>query len=100
MLLDMQISVTKEGAKMKYKIFYDTTEIGVLEINTDGKYRYTPNMEGVEEVKNRVSLSYDLMEKSDWRDPISFFKERLDNASGFQSDVIAYHTDLFRMVKM
>ncbi len=85
---------------MKYKIFYDTTEIGVLEINTDGKYRYTPNMEGVKEVKDKISLSNELQIKSEWRDPIPFFKERLDNASGFQSDIIAYHTDLFRMVKM
>lgn len=85
---------------MKYKIFYDTTEIGVLEINTEGKYRYTPNEAGVEKVKNEISLSYDLKEKTEWRDPIPFFKERLDNASGFPSDVIAYHTDLFRMVRI
>lgn len=84
---------------MKYLIFYDTTEIGVLEINAEGKHRYTPNESGVEKVKQKISLSYELMQKTDWRDPISFFKERLDNASGFQSDVIAYHTDLFRMVK-
>ena len=100
MLLDMQISVTKEGKNRKYKIFYGPIEIGVLEINTDGKYRYTPNEKGLEEVKNQVSLNNELLKKSDWRDPIPFFKERLDNASGFQSDVIAYHTDLFRMVKM
>lgn len=85
---------------MKYKIFYDTTEIGVLEINTDGKYRYTPNMEGVEEVKDKISLSNELQIKSEWRDPIPFFKERLDNASGFQSDVIAYHTDRFVMKRI
>lgn len=82
---------------MKYEVFYEKIKIGVLEINTDGKYRYTPNMEGVEKVKNSVSLSYDLMEKSEWRDPIPFFKERLDNASGFQCDIIAYHTDRFSM---
>lgn len=85
---------------MKYIVFYGQTEIGVLEINSKGMYRYTPNMEGVEEVKDKISLSNELQVKSEWRDPIPFFKERLDNASGFQSDVIAYHTDLFRMVKM
>ncbi len=85
---------------MKYRVFYDQIEIGVLEINSEGMHRYTPNMEGVEEVKNRVSLSYDLMEKSEWRDPIPFFKERLDNASGFQCDVIAYHTDRFVMKRI
>ena len=93
----MQISVTKEGKKMKYKIFYGPIEIGVLEINTDGKYRYTPNEKGLEEVKDKISLSNELQVKSDWRDPIPFFKERLDNASGFQCDIIAYHTDRFIM---
>ena len=85
---------------MKYKIFYDTTEIGVLEINSEGMHRYTPNMEGVEEVKDKISLSNELQIKSEWRDPIPFFKERLDNASGFQSDVIAYHTDRFVMKRI
>lgn len=85
---------------MKYKIFYDKIEIGVLEINTDGKYRYTPNEKGLEEVKDKISLSNELQVESDWRDPIPFFKERLDNASGFQREIIAYHTDLFKMVKM
>lgn len=85
---------------MKYKVFYDTTEIGVLEINSKGKHRYTPNEAGLEEVKNKISLSNELQVESDWRDPIPFFKERLDNASGFQCDVIAYHTDLFRLLKM
>ena len=42
----MQISVTKEGTEMKYKIFYGPTEIGVLEINTNSKYLYTPNEKG------------------------------------------------------
>ena len=96
----MQISVTKEGTEMKNKIFYGPTEIGVLEINTDGKYRYTPNEKVLEEVKNQVSLNNELLKKSDWRDPIPFFKERLDNASGFQSDVIAYHTDRFVMKRI
>ena len=85
---------------MKYIVIYGQTEIGELEINSKGMHRYTPNMEGEEEEKVKISLSNELQVKSEWRDPIPFFKERLDNASGFQSDVIAYHTDLFRMVKM
>ena len=96
----MQISVTKEGTEMKYKIFYDTTEIGVLEINTDGKYRYTPNEKGLEEVKNQVSLNNELLKKSDWRDPIPFFQNRISDATRFsQEKDIKNQTDPFRMIR-
>lgn len=85
---------------MKYQIFYKETLIGVLEINEEGQYRYTPDVEAVETLKNEVPLTREMLEKSDWREPIPFFKERIENGSRFNLDVIRYHTDLFKMVKV
>lgn len=84
---------------MKYIILYKETKIGVLEINNEGKYKYTPEEAGIDAIKNTVSLNHEMLQKSDWRDPIPFFKERIDNASRFSKTEIAYHTDFFRMVK-
>jgi hypothetical protein len=86
--------------KLKYQIFYKETLIGVLEINEEGQYRYTPDVEAVETLKNEVPLTREMLEKSDWREPIPFFKERIENGSRFNLDVIRYHTDLFKMVKV
>lgn len=86
--------------KLKYQIFYKETLIGVLEINEKGQYRYTPDVEAVESLKNEVPLTREMIEKSDWREPIPFFKERIENGSRFNLDVIRYHTDLFKMVKV
>lgn len=85
---------------MKYTIFYKDTKIGVLEINTDGQHRYTPNDEGINAVKNEVALTHEMMEKTGWREPIPFFKNRIENATRFNREhEIDSHTDLFRMIK-
>lgn len=83
---------------MKYMILYKEIKIGVLEISEAGQYKYTPDENGVRAVKNEVSLPHDLLEKSDWREPIPFFKERIDNAKKFSLEEISYHTDFFKMV--
>ena len=84
---------------VKYTILYKETKIGLLEINENGLYRYTPNEDGVNAIKEIVSLNHEFFEKSDWREPIAFFKERIDNASRFSKDEICYHTDFFKMLK-
>ncbi len=84
---------------MKYEIYCKNTLIGVLEINSDGQYKYTPNNEGVEVAKKEVSLIHEMQVKSDWREPIPFFKNRIDNAKRFSDGkIIAYHTDPFKMI--
>lgn len=84
---------------MKYTILYNGVEIGVLETNAAGQHKYTPNDEGIERVKNEVSLIREMLVASDWREPIPFFSERIENAKRFNLDVIGYQTDLFTMVK-
>lgn len=83
---------------IKYIVFYKKTKIGMLEINEKGQHRYTPNKEGVEVAIKEVSLTHDMLEKSDWREPIPFFKNRLDNAKRFSMmDEICSQTDDFKM---
>lgn len=85
---------------MKYTIFYDEVKIGVLEINERGQHKYTPDENGVEQVKDKVLLMHDMLEKTDWRDPIPFFENRIENAKRFSHENDIYsHTDCFRMVK-
>ena len=83
---------------MKYEIYCKNTLIGVLEINKEGKYRYTPNDEGIKIAKMDVSLSHEMLEKTDWMEPIPFFKNRIDNSERFsKGEIISYHTDPFSM---
>ena len=85
---------------MIYTVFYGKTQIGVLEINDRGQHRYTPDVIGTETVKTSISLFHELLEKSDWRDPILLFKNRIDDASRFsQEDYISNQTDNFVLVK-
>lgn len=83
---------------IKYIIFYKEIQIGILEINENDQYKYTPDSKGLESVKNEVSLIHEMTEASDWRNPIPFFKNRIDNAKRFNREKdITTHTDWFRM---
>lgn len=83
----------------KYQVFYKEKQIGLLEVNEQGQHRYTANSEAVDSIKNEVPLIPEMLNGTDWVDPIPFFKERLDNGSRFDLTVIQYHTDLFKMVQ-
>ena len=85
---------------MEYTVFYKDTKIGVLEINADGLHRYSPDFKGIDAIKDEVVLIHEMQEKTEWRTPISFFKNRIEKASRFNREHdIDSHTDLFRMVK-
>ena len=87
--------------KMKYEIYYKNTLIGVLEVNIDGQHKYTPNKEGVQIAKKDVSLSHEMQVQSDWREPIPFFKNHIENAKRFSDGkIIDYHTDPFKMIRV
>ena len=84
---------------MKYNIFYKDVKIGVLEINDEGKHKYTPDDNGVETIKDDVSLF--LLEKTEWTDPIPFFQNRINDAKKFSHEEdIRSHSAFFRMVKI
>lgn len=84
---------------MKYIVFYKDTRIGVLEINDKNQHRYTPDMNGVEKVKDSISIFYEMLIESDWREPIPFFENRIKDAMRFsQEKDISNQTDPFRMV--
>ena len=85
---------------VKFLIYCKDIEIGLLEVNEKGQHKYTPNEEGVARVKDEIHLIHEMLKKSDWRNPIPFFEERIENASRFSLDVISYHTDSFKMVKV
>ena len=85
---------------IKYQVLYKNTEIGILEINDEGKYRYIPNKDNLSQIEDTVSLNHDLKNETDWREPISFFKERIDNASRFSKTEFGYQTDFFKMKVM
>ena len=84
---------------MKYKVYCNNIFIGLLEISDDGRHKYTPDSEGVEIAKKNFSLSHEMVEPSDWREPIPFFKNRIENAKRFsEGKVISSHTDSIKMV--
>lgn len=85
---------------MKYKVFYLETKIGVLEINEKNKYKYTPDVEGTQKVKKNIEIFYEMLVASDWRDPIPFFQNRINDAKRFsQEKDIKNQTDPFRMIR-
>ena len=91
--------ILRTGEQMKYEIYFKNTLIGVLEVNIDGQHKYTPNKEGVEIAQTGVSLSHEMQVESDWREPIPFFKNRIENAKRFSDGkIIGYHTDSFKMI--
>ena len=64
---------------MKYKVFYQKTKIGVLEINEKNQYKYTPDVKGTQKVKESIEIFYEMLVASDWRDPIPFFQNLVYN---------------------
>ena len=82
-----------------YQVFYKDVEIGLLEVNEQGQHRYVVNSEAVNKIKDEVPLIPEMLNGTEWGEPIPFFKERLENGSRFDLTVIQYHTDFFRMVK-
>lgn len=84
----------------KYTVLYGETQIGVLEINERGQHRYTPDIDGIETVKKSISLFYELLEKSEWREPIPVLANRLADAKRFgEVDYISNQTDNLILVK-
>lgn len=85
---------------MKYIVFYKNTKIGVLEINDKNQHKYTPDKNGVQEVKDCISIFYEMLVESDWREPIPFFENRINDAKRFsQEKDIRNQTDPFRMIR-
>ena len=85
---------------MQYKVFYQKTKIGVLEINEKNQYKYTPDVKGTQKVKKSIEIFYEMLVASDWRDPIPFFQNRISDATRFsQEKDIKNQTDPFRMIR-
>ncbi len=86
---------------MTYTVFYRETKIGILEINDKGQHKYTPDIEGVKTVKSSISIFHELLEKSDWREPIPVLKNHIEDARKFsQHSYISNQTDDFILVKV
>lgn len=93
------VNTRKEGRMKKvYNVFHGNVKIGRLEINEEGKHRYTPDENGVKSVADDVPLSHELLEASDWREPIPFFQVRLEDAERFgRTDKVTTHRDRIRL---
>ena len=86
---------------MKYKIFYEDTLIGILEIDEKNQYKYTPDEEGTDLKRNEISIFPELLDKYDEQKPIALFKSRIKDAEYFgNTDVISKQTDPFKLVKV
>lgn len=84
----------------KYEIFYRDILIGVLLINQEGLYKYTPNA-NTEKVKAEISVINEMLTGTDWVEPIPFFKNRIDAAKRFSlEDDISTKKDQFRFKKV
>ena len=78
-----------------YKVYYEGQKIGTLEVE-NGKHRYTPDEEGVLIKKNELSVFPELFNKTEWREPIPLFQNRIDDAKRFGiEDEIRNQTDGF-----
>ncbi len=86
---------------MVFTVFFKEIKIGTLQIDKKGQHKYIPDFKGVEKVKHEASLIHEMLEETDWREPIPFFKNRIDNASRLGNlDEIKYQTDFFKMVRV
>ena len=85
----------------KYEVYYRDVLIGSLFVNSDYKYHYEPNFEGVEKVKDTACLLRVMEEgTTDFGDPIPFFQERLRYMKLWKLGVINYQTDKFVIKKI
>ena len=85
---------------MKYIVFYKDIKIGVLEIKNKGQHKDTPDKIGTQKVKDSISIFYEMLVESDWREPIPFFANRINDAKRFlQDNDISNQTDPFRMIR-
>ena len=83
---------------ISYAVFYSDIKIGHLEINETGKHRYTPIEGRIEYIKASCSLFPELWKKSEWREPIPLFKNRIEDARRFHCEKdIQNQTDDFRL---
>lgn len=84
-----------------YQLFYREHFIGILEVNPENKYKFTPDKEGVNRAKEITSLTKEMMEGTDgFVDPIPFFQNRLMNMKRNGLDRINYQTDFFLLKKI
>lgn len=87
--------------KAKYEIFYKDILVGVLLINQEGLYKYTPDSANTEKVKAKVSLISEMLTGTDWCEPIPYFKNRIEAAKRFSlEDDISTQKDLIVFKKV
>lgn len=83
---------------IKYRVFYNDIEMGMLAINDKGQHKFMPIEEPLSRIKDN-KLFYELYEKTEWREPIPVFENRIKDARRFQQEKdIWSHTDRFRLL--
>ena len=87
---------------MRYRIFYEDVEIGMLEVSADvNQHKYNTNPDGIVFVNEYAPLTKKMLEgTNNWEEAIPFFKNRIEDAKRFShEECIAKHPDNIRMVK-
>ena len=84
---------------MLYDVYYRDVKIGELEVNANGKHKYTPTEDALK-VKDQLILPSDFLTKTDgFVEPIPFFANRIKNCQRFpNSKEIGYQTDNYRLI--
>lgn len=80
----------------RYEVFYKDELIGMLSVNSAGRYCYEPIPDGVEAVKDSACLLRVMIDGSDgFGEPIPFFQNRLMNMKRFGLHQVNYQTDYY-----
>ena len=83
-----------------YTFYYKDIYLGLLEVNAEGRHRYSPHKEGVDLVKEKVSLTREMLYGTEgFTSPIPFFSERLYYLKKSGLTEIHCHTDYFVLKK-
>ena len=81
-----------------YAIYCYDIRIGTLQIDDEGRHRYTAERKGVEQLSGRMSLPYEMTHDQEWGEPIPFFKNSIEDAHRFgREDYITSFTNPFKM---
>ena len=101
-LYAIKLCMRGELDMVMYQLFYGEHLIGVLEVNPENKqHKFTPNEEGVKEVKQITSLIPEMENGTNgFVEPIPFFQNRIMNMERNGLEEINYQTDWFVLKKV
>ena len=84
---------------IEYIILCKNVKIGILQINDRNEYKYIPDENGINIIKDEISLFSFMLNETNFDKPIPYFQNKINDAKKFSTeDDIISHTDPFRMI--